>query len=94
MIELMVDEVGNQYIMDGQTADLHTHASSIRALQPSTVLALGGEPVGARFPYRSLVSSSQDRSRQAAEEWDAGRVTLRNADDRNFIPLPDSLPLS
>jgi hypothetical protein len=51
-------------------------------------MVLGGEPVGERFLYWNFVSSSQDRLRQASEDWKAGRMKLPDADDREFIPLP------
>jgi Pirin C-terminal cupin domain len=53
-------------------------------------MVLGGEPLGERFLYWNFVSSSQDRLRQAGEDWKAGRMKLPDADDQEFIPLPDS----
>ena len=86
-------EVGNQRVAAGQMAVLNQHASSIRATQASTVMALGGDTIGERFLFWNFVSSSQDRLRQAAEDWKAGRMKLPDADDKEFIPLPDSPPL-
>lgn len=67
-------------------------ASSFRALAPSTVMVLGGEPVGERHLYWNFVSSSPDRIAQAAEDWKAGRTKLPDADDQERIPLPDEPP--
>ena len=64
-------------------------ASSFRALEQSTVMVLGGEPVGERHLYWNFVSSSRERLEQAAEDWRAGRMKLPDADDAEFIPLPD-----
>ena len=64
-------------------------ASRVRAAEQSTVMVLGGEPVGERFIYWNFVSSSKDRLAQAAEDWRAGRMKLPDADDAEFIPLPD-----
>lgn len=83
-------ELGDQQLVAGQMAVLTGSASSVRAIRPSKVMVLGGEPVGERFLYWNFVSSSQDRLRQAAEDWTAGRMKLPDADDQEFIPLPDS----
>lgn len=52
-------------------------------------MVLGGEPVGERFIYWNFVSSSKDRLSQAAADWKAGRMKLPDADDEEFIPLPE-----
>lgn len=62
------------------------------ALQPSTVMLLGGEPLGPRFIEWNFVSSSKDRIEQAKADWRAGRMKLPDADDEEFIPLPESPP--
>ena len=64
-------------------------ASVICALEPSTVMVLGGEPVGERLIWWNFVASSQARIDQAKADWKAGRMTLPDADDLEFIPLPD-----
>lgn len=64
-------------------------APAIRATDgPATVMLLGGEPVGQRFIWWNLVSSSQERIEQAKADWQAGRMTLPPGDDADFIPLP------
>ncbi|MDK2761973.1 MAG: pirin family protein [Sphingopyxis sp.] len=67
-------------------------ASRFRAVEPSIVMVLGGEPVGERFLYWNFVSSSKDRLADAAADWKAGRMKLPDADDAEFIPLPDDPP--
>lgn len=74
---------GGRMLMLGATA------SSVRALEHSDVMVLGGEPVGERFIYWNFVSSSKDRLAQAASDWKAGRMKLPDADDEEFTPLPD-----
>jgi redox-sensitive bicupin YhaK (pirin superfamily) len=69
-------------------------ASRVQALEASTVMVLGGEPVGERFLHWNFVSSSKDRLAQAASDWKAGRMKLPDADDQEFIPLPDAPALS
>ena len=54
----------------------------------STVMLLGGEPVGPRFLEWNFVSSSKERIEQAKADWKAGRMKLPDADDAEFIPLP------
>ena len=73
----------------GQMVIVGDTASSIRALTQSTVMVLGGEPVGERHLYWNFVSSSQERLVEAAADWRAGRMKLPDADDQEFIPLPD-----
>jgi redox-sensitive bicupin YhaK (pirin superfamily) len=77
----------------GRMLVLGSTASRVRALEQSTVMVLGGEPVGERFIYWNFVSSSKDRLVQAAADWKAGRMRLPDADDAEFIPLPDEPPL-
>jgi hypothetical protein len=45
--------------------------------------------VGERLIWWNFVASSQARIDQAKADWKAGRMTLPNADDLEFIPLPD-----
>ena len=59
------------------------------ALEPSAVMLLGGEPLGARFIYWNFVSSSKERIEQAKADWKAGRMKLPDLDNDEFIPLPD-----
>lgn len=85
-------EVGGERYGAGKMLVLGAGASRLRALQHSTVMLLGGDPIGERFLYWNFVSSSQDRLVQAAEDWKAGRMKLPDADDKEFIPLPDGFP--
>jgi redox-sensitive bicupin YhaK (pirin superfamily) len=61
--------------------------TSITALQPSTLMTLGGEPVGERFIEWNFVSSSRERIEQAKADWRAGRMKLPDFDNQEFIPL-------
>lgn len=82
-------ELGGQTLKAGQMAVVNPDSSAMRAVEPSTVMALGGEPLGERFLYWNFVSSRPERLRQAAEDWKAGRIKLPDADDQEFTPLPD-----
>jgi hypothetical protein len=67
------------------------HTPVVRSLEPSTVMLLGGEPVGPRHIWWNFVHSSQDRIEQAKADWKAGRMSLPAGDDREFIPLPEEV---
>jgi redox-sensitive bicupin YhaK (pirin superfamily) len=63
---------------------------SVLATVQSRLMLLGGEPMdGPRHIWWNFVSSSQDRIRQAKEDWRSKRFGLVPGDDKEFIPLPD-----
>jgi redox-sensitive bicupin YhaK (pirin superfamily) len=61
--------------------------STIAATARSTLMALGGEPVGPRFIEWNFVSSSRERIEQAKSDWRSGRMKLPDFDNQEFIPL-------
>jgi redox-sensitive bicupin YhaK (pirin superfamily) len=62
----------------------------LAALEPATVMLLGGEPLGERHIWWNFVSSRPERIEQAKADWLAGRIPLPPADKDEFIPLPAS----
>jgi hypothetical protein len=62
------------------------------AVTEAVVMLLGGEPVGERFIEWNFVSSSKERLEQAKADWRAGRMKLPDADDKEWIPLPEDPP--
>lgn len=62
---------------------------AFKALEASTVMLLGGEPIGERYVEWNFVSSSRERIEQAKADWRAGRMKLPQADHDEFIPLPE-----
>jgi hypothetical protein len=60
----------------------------LAARTPSSLMLLGGEPVGERFIDWNFVSSSKERLEQAKADWRAGRFKLPDLDSEEFIPLP------
>lgn len=82
-------ELGGMRYESGRMLVLSSSASRLLALDHSTVMVLGGEPIGERFIYWNFVSSSKDRLAQAAADWKAGKMKLPDADGAEFIPLPD-----
>jgi hypothetical protein len=61
----------------------------IIARENTTLMLLGGEPLGERFIWWNFVSSRKERIEQAKEDWKQGRIKLPPSDDKEFIPLPD-----
>jgi redox-sensitive bicupin YhaK (pirin superfamily) len=84
-----VVELNGQRYGAGKMLVLGPSASRVRASEKSTVMLLGGEPVGHRFLYWNFVSSSENRLAQAVSDWKAGRMRLPDGDNVEFIPLPD-----
>jgi redox-sensitive bicupin YhaK (pirin superfamily) len=88
-------EIGDRTIEAGQMAILERDADPVvKALRASTVILLGGEPVGPRHIWWNFVSSSSERLEQAKADWKAGRMKLPEGDDQEFIPLPEAAPAS
>lgn len=61
----------------------------IMAKEASTLMFLGGEPLGERFIWWNFVSSRKERIEQAKADWKAGRILLPPTDNKEFIPLPE-----
>jgi redox-sensitive bicupin YhaK (pirin superfamily) len=60
----------------------------ILAKEDTTLMLLGGEPLGERFIWWNFVSSRKERIEQAKEDWKQGRIILPPTDNKEFIPLP------
>jgi redox-sensitive bicupin YhaK (pirin superfamily) len=81
---------------DGQAVEVATMAvaedgmhATLRALQPSRLMLLGGAPVGKRHIWWNFVSSSEERIERAKREWKEGAFPKVPGDDVEFIPLPE-----
>jgi redox-sensitive bicupin YhaK (pirin superfamily) len=84
-----IDVSGNTYHA-GQMLVFNQHADPvIVAKENSTLMLLGGEPLGERFIWWNFVSSRKERIDQAKEDWKQGRIILPPTDNKEFIPLPD-----
>lgn len=59
------------------------------ARETTTLMLLGGEPLGDRFIWWNFVSSRKERIEQAKEDWKQGKILLPPNDNNEFIPLPD-----
>lgn len=82
-------DIGGQVVDAGSMAVLSRGGDvAATGLAPSTVMMLGGEPVGPRYIDWNFVSSSKERIEQAKADWRAGRMKLPDFDNDEFIPLP------
>lgn len=63
--------------------------SMIVAKEETTLMLLGGEPLGNRYIWWNFVSSRKERIEQAKEDWKQGRIILPPNDNEIFIPLPE-----
>jgi redox-sensitive bicupin YhaK (pirin superfamily) len=57
--------------------------------EKSTIMLLGGEPLGERFIWWNFVSSRKERIEQAKADWKEGRIILPPTDNHEYIPLPE-----
>ncbi len=61
---------------------------SIRALEPSRVMLLGGASLGERHIWWNFVSSAQERIEAAKLAWKEERFPLVPGDETERVPLP------
>jgi redox-sensitive bicupin YhaK (pirin superfamily) len=61
----------------------------IIARESTTLMLLGGEPLGERFIWWNFVSSRKERIEQAKHDWKEGRIILPPNDNHEFVPLPE-----
>ena len=82
-------ETGGNIYNDGQMLVFGKNEDPlIIAKENSTIMVLGGEPLGERFIWWNFVSSRKERIEQAKEDWKQGRIILPPNDNYEFIPLP------
>jgi redox-sensitive bicupin YhaK (pirin superfamily) len=83
-------ELGSKSYHPGQLIVFTKGAEpTIHAKGRSTIMMLGGEPVGERFIWWNFVSSRRERIEQAKSDWKEGRIILPPNDNQEYIPLPD-----
>lgn len=58
------------------------------AAENTTLMLLGGEPLGDRYIWWNFVSSRKERIEQAKADWKEGRIMLPPTDNKEFVPLP------
>ena len=81
---------------DGQRAGPQTMAvadsgvrASVRALEDSHVMLLGGATVGKRYIWWNFVSSSEERIARAKQEWKEGAFPKVPGDEVEFMQMPE-----
>ena len=84
-----VDISGNSYQAGQMLVFSKGVDPPIRAKENTTLMLLGGEPLGERFIWWNFVSSRKERIEQAKEDWKQGRIVLPPNDNQEFIPLPE-----
>ncbi|MGZ8511658.1 MAG: pirin family protein [Chitinophagaceae bacterium] len=83
-------EISGTRYHEGQMLVFNKNADPvILAKENTTLMLLGGEPLGERFIWWNFVSSRRERIEQAKEDWKQGRIILPPNDNKEFIPLPD-----
>jgi redox-sensitive bicupin YhaK (pirin superfamily) len=84
-----VEVAGNMYHEGQMLVFSKNDDPIIIAKSNTTMMFLGGEPLGERFIWWNFVSSRKERIEQAKEDWKQGRIILPPNDNKEFIPLPD-----
>ena len=83
-------EVGGRTFTPGQMLVFKKTAEPvIISREKTTLMLLGGEPLGERFIWWNFVSSRRERIDQAKADWKEGRIILPPNDNHEFIPLPE-----
>ena len=83
-------DVGGRTYHAGQMLVFNKNAEpTLIAKEKSTLMILGGEPLGERFIWWNFVSSRKERIEQAKADWREGKIILPPNDNTEFIPLPE-----
>jgi len=83
-------EMNGQFYHEGQMLVFSKGVDPyIVARENSTLMLMGGEPLGERFIWWNFVSSRRERIEQAKEDWKQGKIILPPNDNKEFIPLPN-----
>lgn len=83
-------EVNNRTYSEGQMLVFTKGADPlITATGNTTLMMLGGEPLGERYIWWNFVSSRKERIEQAKADWKEGRIELPPNDNEEFVPLPE-----
>jgi len=84
-------EIGGQFYVKGQMVVFSKNEQpTIKAVEASEIMMMGGEPLGERFIWWNFVSSSRERIEQAKNDWKNGKIILPPKDNKEFIPLPEN----
>ena len=82
-------EMGGRFYAAGQLLVFTSGTDPVLvAREHTTLMLLGGEPLGERYIWWNFVSSRKERIEEAKADWQAGRIELPPNDNDQFIPLP------
>jgi redox-sensitive bicupin YhaK (pirin superfamily) len=84
-----IEVAGRTYTVGQMLVFNKTAGPIIVAKEPTTLMLLGGEPLGERYIWWNFVSSRKERIEQAKADWKAGRIILPPNDNAEFVPLPE-----
>jgi redox-sensitive bicupin YhaK (pirin superfamily) len=84
-----VDISGNTYNAGQMLVFSKGVDPTIKSKDKSTLMLLGGEPLGERYIWWNFVSSRKERIEQAKADWKEGRIILPPNDNKEFVPLPE-----
>ncbi|WP_162426712.1 pirin family protein [Pontibacter pudoricolor] len=84
-----IEVAGRTYTVGQMLVFNKTAEPAIVAKEPTTLMLLGGEPLGERYIWWNFVSSRKERIEQAKADWKAGRIILPPNDNAEFVPLPE-----
>jgi hypothetical protein len=84
-----IEVAGNDYTAGQMLVFTKGVDPVIIAKENSTLMLLGGEPLGERYIWWNFVSSKRERIEQAKADWKEGRIILPPNDNNEFVPLPD-----
>lgn len=83
-------EVGGRTYSAGQMLVFNKGIDPVLvAKESSTLMMLGGEPLGERYIWWNFVSSRKERIEQAKADWLSGKIILPPNDNHEFVPLPE-----
>lgn len=83
-------EIGGRTYVQGQMLVFTKGVDPVlSSKEATTLMLLGGEPLGERFIWWNFVSSRRERIEQAKADWKAGRIVLPPNDNTEFVPLPE-----
>lgn len=83
-------EINHQTYKAGQMLIFNTTEEPvILAKEKTTLILLGGEPLGERYIWWNFVSSRKERIEQAKNDWITGKIILPPNDNLEFVPLPN-----
>ncbi|GHA56225.1 pirin family protein [Pontibacter akesuensis] len=85
-----IEVLGNTYTAGQMLVFTKGVDPVLSAREASTLMLLGGEPLGERFIWWNFVSSKKERIEQAKADWKEGRILLPPSDNQEFVPLPEN----